>query len=140
MSSQTPLTALPQIHQRDLRGPTSKGMEGRERERREGRGEGVGAPFNFLPPGATDLVTPILSHLPHEMMSRVKWHKSLLHTDYKHFNVTFLFTGKAFDICVLQTLDVTKTLITSKSLKVSQNVLFTLETLSTKTTGKVSDV
>ena len=73
------------------------------------------------------------------MMSRVKWHKSLLHTDYEHYNVTFLFTGKAFDICVLQTLDVTKTLITSKSLKVSQNAVFTLETLSTKATGKVSE-
>ena len=30
--------------------------------------------------------------------------------------------------------------ITNTSLKVAQNVLFTLETLSTKTTGKVSDV
>ena len=74
------------------------------------------------------------------MMSRVKWHKSLLHTDYEHYNVTFLFTCKAFDICVLQTLDVTKTLITSKSLKVYQNVSFTLETFNTKTTGKVSKV
>jgi len=39
-----PLTALPQIPQRDLRGPTSKGREGRKdgregqgRRRREGR-------------------------------------------------------------------------------------------------------
>ena len=33
-------------------------MGGKGRE--EGGGEGVGAPFNFLPPGATDLVTPLL--------------------------------------------------------------------------------
>ena len=31
------------------------GGEGRE----EGGGEGVGAPFNVLPPGATDLVAPL---------------------------------------------------------------------------------
>ena len=31
------------------------GGEGRE----EGGGEGVGAPFNILPPGATDLVAPL---------------------------------------------------------------------------------
>ena len=35
------------------------GGEGRE----EGGGEGVGAPFNVLPPGATDLVAP-LGHSP----------------------------------------------------------------------------
>ena len=43
-------------------------MEGMRGERRggEGREEGereVGAPFNLLPPGATDLVTPLgVSH------------------------------------------------------------------------------
>ena len=46
-----------------FKGPTSKGREGRGREKSggEGRkgGKGVGAPFNFLPPGATDLVTPL---------------------------------------------------------------------------------
>jgi len=57
-----------------LRGPTSKGREGREgkgeREgkeveelggegREEGGGEEVGAPFNVLHPGATDLVAPL---------------------------------------------------------------------------------
>ena len=31
-------------------------MDGTGREGREGRG---GAPFDFLPPGATDLVTPL---------------------------------------------------------------------------------
>ena len=31
------------------------GGKGRE----DGGGEGVGAPFNVLPPGATDLVTPL---------------------------------------------------------------------------------
>ena len=31
------------------------GGEGRE----EGGGEGLGAPFNVLPPGATDLVAPL---------------------------------------------------------------------------------
>ena len=31
------------------------GGEGRE----EGGGEGVGAPFNVLPPGVTDLVAPL---------------------------------------------------------------------------------
>ena len=53
-------------------GPTSKereregmGRGGRGGERRrgkgreEGGGEGVGAPFNVLPPGATDLVAPL---------------------------------------------------------------------------------
>jgi len=40
-------------------------MEGREVEgrggevREEGGGKGVGAPFNFLLPGATDFVTPL---------------------------------------------------------------------------------
>jgi len=37
-------------------------VEGRKRDKGRGRregGEGVGAPFNFLPPGATDLVTPL---------------------------------------------------------------------------------
>ena len=75
---------LPQTRKLDLRGPTSKGREGREgkgeREgkeveelggegrvgegREEGGGEGVGAPFNVLPPGATDLVAPLREMLP----------------------------------------------------------------------------
>jgi len=52
-----------------LREPTSKGEgDGREREGRVGQGrkgkgkEGkdkTGAPFNFLPPGAADVVTPL---------------------------------------------------------------------------------
>ena len=37
--------------------------EGREGKGREGKGmeegEGIGAPYDFLPPGATDLVTPL---------------------------------------------------------------------------------
>jgi len=35
-----------------------EGMGGKGRE--EGGGEEVGPPFNFLPPGATDLVTPLM--------------------------------------------------------------------------------
>ena len=34
------------------------GREGKGRE--EGGGEGVGAPFIVLPPGATDLVAPLM--------------------------------------------------------------------------------
>ena len=49
---------------RPPRGPTSKGREGGEVEELGGKGreggEGVGAPFNVLPPGATDLVAPLL--------------------------------------------------------------------------------
>ena len=50
-----------------FKGPTSKGREGRKGGKggegsggigRE-EGEGVGAPFNVLPPGATDLVAPL---------------------------------------------------------------------------------
>ena len=52
-----------------------------------------------------------------------------------HKNVGGQSTNK-----LVQTLDVTETLITSSSLKMSQNLSFALETLSTKTTGKVSDV
>ena len=47
------------------------GGEGRVGEgREEGGGEGVGAPFNVLPPGATDLVAPVVkisSMLEHEI-------------------------------------------------------------------------
>ena len=58
------------------KGPTSKGREGREGEREgkeveelggegreEGGGEGVGAPFNVLPQGATDVVAPLEGQL-----------------------------------------------------------------------------
>ena len=44
-----------------FKGPTSKVREGKEGKKWEGReeGKGVGAPFNLLPPGTTDLVTPL---------------------------------------------------------------------------------
>ena len=109
---------VPQIHQLDLRGPTSKG-----REKERGRGKGA---IQFLV--STDLVMP-LTHF-------------VISTGWNGINdcSTLQCYVIIYSVWVLQTLDVTKTLITSKSLKVSQNVMFTLETRSTKTTGKVSDV
>jgi len=52
-----------------------KEREGKEVEelggkgREDGGGEGVGAPFNVLPPGATDLVAPLEGHSP-QMLTR----------------------------------------------------------------------
>jgi len=43
------ITALPRLP--GFKGPTSRGVE---------RMEGVGAPFNFLPPGTTDMVMPLV--------------------------------------------------------------------------------
>ena len=58
------------------------GGEGRE----EGGGEEVGAPFNVLPPGATDLVVPLFPTCRHNIYFKTH-QRFTLHSVYTHAKV-----------------------------------------------------